>query len=185
MKSNPLQLYYPTKPYVVIQKFGNNPLDANGVPYYSRFIDTLGNPYKGHQGQDLAAAHGTPLFAICDGVAMYNTDSNGGDGVILNTDGGFDYNGAEVGFNIIYWHMCSKNDPTYPIAIPCDGNWHPVKAGQLLGYSDNTGAPNESSGDHLHLGLCPLNAQWTALDPGNGYGGCIDPTPYFLSLIHI
>ena len=168
-----LSFYLPTKPSVILQVFGANPA------YYSKFLDPNGNPIKGHMGIDFQAKHGTPIYAVCDGLAMYNCDTHGGDGIILNTGGGFDYEGGTNMFNLIFWHLCPWNDPDYPIEIPTDGNWHNVKAGQILGYADNTGAPYESTGDHLHFGLCPLNDKWLPIDPGNGYGGCIDPAPYF------
>ena len=172
-KMTQLKLYLPTKPSSINQGFGVN------AAYYARFLDAAGNPFQGHNGIDFQAAHGTPLFAVCDGQAMYNKDAHGGDGIILNTEAAYEYKGELVDFNIVYWHMCPANDPQFPIKIPCDGNWHQVKCGDILGYSDNTGAPYESSGDHLHFGLVPLDPQWNALEPLNGEGGCIDPTPYF------
>ena len=164
----PQFLYYPTKPNTLIQGFAANPA------YYARFLDKAGNPLKGHMGLDFVAAHGTPLYAVCDGLAFYATDDHGGDGIYINATP------ATGGrFYVINWHLCSKDDPHYKPLIPTDGSWTPVKAGQLIGYTDNTGAPFESSGDHLHLGLMPLSAQGAILQPSNGFGGCVDPTPYF------
>lgn len=168
-----IELFYPVKPLGVNQGFG-----VNGQ-YYQKFLDSNGNPLKGHNGVDLMAAHGTPLYAPCDGVAMYNKDEHGGDGLIVNTVKPFGYEGGTNILNIILWHLCPKDDPKFPIQIPCDGNWHAVKVGDLLGYTDNSGAPYESSGDHLHFGLVPLLDTWQVLNPGNGFGGCIDPMPYF------
>lgn len=164
----PKFLYNPTASNVINQGFGANP------DYYAKFLDTNGNPEKGHNGIDFFASHATPLYAICDGQAFYASDAHGGDGIYIFTtapDGSKYY--------VINWHLCSKDDPLYAPTIPTDGTWIQVKAGQLIGYTDNSGAPYESSGDHLHLGLMPLNAMGQTANPGNGYGGCIDPTPYF------
>jgi hypothetical protein len=82
------------------------------------------------------------------------------------------------GYTVILWHLCSKDDPQYKPLIPCDGSITKVTCGQLIGYADNTGAPFESSGDHLHLGLFVNDPTGAPLNPGNGYGGCIDPAPF-------
>lgn len=48
-----------------------------------------------------------------------------------------------------------------------------VKAGDLIGYADNTG--KYTTGSHLHFGLRPV-----LFKPDNGYNGWIDPEPYFI-----
>ncbi len=160
-------LYYPTKPMVINQGFGSN------SEYYARFLDEYGSPMLGHMGIDFFAPHATPLHAVCDGDAYYSEDSHGGDGIniISNIDGQL--------YLIINWHLCGKDDPNFKPLIPTDGTKVSVKAGDLIGYTDNSGAPFESTGDHLHLGLFPLNMNGNKLYSSNGYGGAIDPTPYF------
>ena len=52
-----------------------------------------------------------------------------------------------------------------------------VKAGHLIGYMGNTGnviGGPYSDGTHLHYGYRPAG-----YDKNNGYGGFIDPMPYF------
>lgn len=56
-----------------------------------------------------------------------------------------------------------------------------ISNGDLIGYADNTGA---STGDHLHFALkpCAKGEDWGTFYnvlQNNGYGGAIDPTPYF------
>ncbi len=169
-----LELFYPVKPYQVNQVFGGNP------DYYARFHDRFGNPEKGHMGIDLQAPHGTPVYAACDGMAHFEKDDHGGEGMIIHTDT-LEYKGNQATYNVINWHLCGDTDPKYPSPIKTDGNSYRVKAGDLIGYADNTGAPFESSGDHLHFGLCPFDLSGNAIEAHNGFNGCIDPAPYFNS----
>jgi murein DD-endopeptidase MepM/ murein hydrolase activator NlpD len=129
-------------------------------------------------GTDFIAPHGTPVFAPCDGLAFYLTDSHGGDGIYVRPTETFEYKNWDAYANVIHWHLCSKDDPQYKPLIPTDGSQVPVKRGQLIGYSDNSGAPFESSGDHLHWGLLPTDVQGNPIEPDNGFGGCIDPMGY-------
>lgn len=162
-----LELFRPVDPYHLNQAFGANP------EYYARFKDALGNPEKGHMGMDLMAMHGQSVYATVDGMATYTTDSHGGEGVYIFTDL-LEYANGTCNFNVINWHMIGDTDPQYPKPFSAKQ----VKAGDLIGYADNTGAPFESSGDHLHLGLQPVDPKGRSLFVDNGFGGCIDPAPY-------
>jgi murein DD-endopeptidase MepM/ murein hydrolase activator NlpD len=155
-------LLIPVSPLSVNQPFGVN------AAYYGKFVDAAGNPEKGHPGMDLKAVHGQPVYAAHDGDAIYIKDAHGGEGVWIFGNG----------FATIYWHLIGDTDPAYALPIPFDGKRHPVKAGDLIGYADNTGAPFESSGDHLHFGLILIDQYGTIMNQGNGYSGCIDPQPY-------
>ncbi len=159
-------LKYPVYPIHVNQGFGANPA------YYAKFLDAQGNPEKGHMGIDFQASHGQPVYAAHDGYAFYvGPDEHGGDGIYIrgkDTDGSY--------YTTIYWHLCSKDDPQYAPLVLSGIN---VKQGDLIGYADNSGAPFESSGDHLHFGLAPCNQNGEFLNPSNGYGSCIDPQPFF------
>lgn len=134
---------------------------------------------KGHDGIDFHAPHGTPVYAAHDGLAQYQVDEHGGDGFLITTEQIFDYSGSHAYFRSMYWHLCAANDLQYPPKLATDGSLVRVKAGDLIGYADNTGAPYESSGDHLHFGLMPLYAQGTLIEAKNGFNGRIDATPYF------
>lgn len=165
-----IELYYPAKPFFVRQPFGANP------ERYSQFLDQNGNPQKGHMGVDLLGIHGTPVYSPVNGTAKFVRDSHGGEGLYILTDDWYDYEGQQVKFTIILWHMIGDTDPKFPNLIPVSKQ---VKIGELVGFADNTGAPYESSGDHLHLGLYPSNIYGNFLLVSNGYNGGIDPLPYF------
>lgn len=159
-------LYYPVKQPINQQNlFGANP---------SEYLPLKQN---GHPGNDFEAPSGTPLYAPCDGDAFYTTDSDGGDGIWIRTP-----SNAAPQFNVILWHLFPKGTASYPFQIPTDGSVTPVKAGQLLGYTDNSGYPKESTGPHLHLGVMPCDSTGAALSPKNGFDGCVDPAPYFNGL---
>lgn len=152
-------LYYPISPIAINQPFG-----ANELYYESKFGQ------KGHPGIDFAASHGLPVYAAHDGQAIYIKDAHGGEGIWL-------FGGDYI---TIYWHLIGDTDTNFPPPILFNNNGvrTPVTRGQLIGYADNTGAPFESSGDHLHFGLM-LAANDVPLDTDNGTQGCIDPQPYF------
>lgn len=156
-------LYYPVKMFAINQLFGASP------DYYAKFLDPFGNPEKGHNGLDLYATHGQPVYAAHDGQCIWIKDAHGGEGI---------YNYGN-GFVTINWHMIGDTDAYFPPPIPFDNAYHQVSAGDLIGYANNTGAPYESSGNHLHLGLAFLDAQKRFTNQDNGYGGCVNPLPYF------
>jgi len=163
-------LTLPVKPFGVNQYFGNPD------PKYKE----LGLP--GHNGMDFRATHGQPIYASHDGIASYQVDDKGGHGVVLRTKEKYEFEGVEVYFKTIYWHMVdSDKEPGYKSPIEGVGEVE-VKRGDIIGYADNTGF---SSGDHLHFGLKPVakgesDWVWYNTKQNNGYLGAIDPLPYFI-----
>ena len=166
-------LFYPVgKPNLrVTNPFGANPT-VNG-----RYI------YKdmgmiGHNGIDIWATDGTPVYAAHDGIVSFASyDSNGGLGVVLLTKEPFEYVvEGEVRssyFKSIYWHL---KEGSIKVALDQD-----IKAGDLLGLADNTGVSN---GNHLHFGLKPCakgENKWTWMnsEQDNGYFGAIDPAQFW------
>lgn len=169
-----LILYFPVD-NVRNQGFGENP------DYYSKFHDQFGNPLKGHDGIDFRAPHGTPVYAALDGMIHFERDSHGGEGMSIHATQLFDnIKGYPIAMN---WHLIGDTEPDkYPSPIPTDGKSYPIRAGELIGYADNTGAPYESSGDHLHFGLFCVDEHENTLDMGNGFNGRIDPSPFFSNI---
>jgi len=168
-----MRLYYPVKPYVLLQGYGEN------AAYYAKFHDVYGNPYKGHDGFDMQATTGQAVYAAHAGMARLVTDSHGGEGIMLRSleaesDGTF--------ATTMYWHLIGDTDSKYPSPIPSDGKEYAVREGQRIGYADNTGAPFESTGTHLHFGLYFSGPNGIALNQSNGFNGRVDPAGYFTGI---
>jgi hypothetical protein len=171
-----LELYYPIKPWIVTQKFG----ETAYLSFYKENKVIL----SGHNGIDLAAIHGQPIYAAHDGWAYYEIDAGQGHGVVLRTDKEFEYEDRNVFFKTIYWHMCNPDkEPKYasPVRNATLNNPIYVKRGDIIGYVNSTGL---STGDHLHFGIKPVaktgepNNTWYNFEQNNGMYGAIDPTPY-------
>ena len=172
---NKLSLFWPVTPATI-----NQPWGVNGDYYQKNGINILG-----HNGIDFRTDHGQPIYATHDGYAYFETDMNQGEGVVIVSDQMFDLpNGTSSFIKTIYWHMCdAANEPLFasPITVTnIQGQGQRVKAGDVIGYADNTGF---STGDHLHFGLKPClkgedGSYYNPLQT-NGYFGCIDPTPFF------
>jgi len=162
-----LKLKRPLKEWYVTQKFGN------------KNAELYGN--AGHNGIDLRASHGTPIYASHDGFASYQVDGGGGHGVVIITDKEYEYGNSQCFFKTIYWHMVDPlKEPKYKSPIADKTGFIPVKTGDLIGYADNTG---KSTGSHLHFGLKPVVkgenwGTWFNLEQNNTYFGAIDPEPY-------
>lgn len=136
-------LFLPFSPYTVNEGYG-----------YSEWRKSPTNPTGLHDGIDLAAAQGTPLYATTSGRVIIYSSVSGGNGVdIVRPDG-----------NIVRaWHL-SRFDVT---------NGQHVNAGDLIGLSGGAkGTPGagNSTGAHLHWGT-KVNGKW--VDPFT-----LDPVPF-------
>lgn len=147
-------LIYPVSG-VISQGFGAN------AGFYS---DPKYGGIKAHNGIDFGTNHGWTIYASHDGTATYEVDPAGGCGVVIvSTDGTF---------KTIYWHLCPASDEKFK--SPVVGKTLKVETGDIIGYSDNTGA---STGDHLHWGL-KFCVDGQTISYNNGYNGAVDPMPY-------
>jgi len=129
----------------ITQLFGENP------QLYKKW------GFPGHNGVDYGIPNGTPINSAAAGTISQVSFENGGYGnyvKIAHKDGSRNY-------YTYYAHLAS--------ATVAAGQ--KVKAGQLIGYSNNTGA---STGPHLHFGL-KIDGESPA------YKGYVDPMPYFTS----
>jgi murein DD-endopeptidase MepM/ murein hydrolase activator NlpD len=155
------------------QFFGENPV------LYGRF------GLKGHNGIDLVAPHGSPLYAVEDATVV----------AVKNDPAGF---GKHI--RIISHGTGTCREWTYGHCATIDVAVNDkVVAGQKIGTMGNTGfvvsgaTPfwkfNPYAGTHLHLGLRLVKRSvdgwsypWSTvkievLDTGNGFKGSIDPVP--------
>ena len=110
----------PLKSYTITSAFG---MRVHPVLGYERM----------HEGVDMAAPKGTPIYAAKSGKVTTASFQSGGAGnyVVINHGDGF---------TSIYMHMTNY--------IVSKGQY--VKAGQVIGYVGSTGI---STGNHLHFGI--------------------------------
>ncbi len=144
----PFYLLWATDYPVITQPFGVNP------QIYHRF----GLP--GHEGVDMRALTNTNIYAAFDGVVyeVFRDAKRHAYGIHVRLR-------HRDGFKTVYAHLAK------PLVTLGDQ----VKAGQLIGKADSTGA---SSGAHLHLTLKRDGA--TARGETRYPKDIIDPTPYLV-----
>jgi murein DD-endopeptidase MepM/ murein hydrolase activator NlpD len=93
-----------------------------------------GNEYwDGHQGIDIAAGEGAPIYASDNGTVVYAGWNNNGYGNMVMIDHG-------TGYATLYAHLSAVN-------VSCAVG---VAQGQVIGYGGSTG---NSTGPHLHFEL--------------------------------
>ena len=110
----------PVKSYTLTSPFGMR-------------IHPISGKKKMHEGMDMAAPQGTPIYAAKSGKVTRTAFQAGGAGYYVSINHG-------DGFTSIYMHM------THYIVKPGDY----VKTGQVIGYVGSTGG---STGPHLHFGI--------------------------------
>ena len=109
---------------------------AKGTFWISSEFGKRKNPidgeWKDHNGIDLAAPEGTPVYAVKDGHAAYciEKDETFGNYVILTHDTGK--------MTSVYAHLSSI----------CINQYQFVRKGDIIGYVGHTG---KATGDHLHF----------------------------------
>lgn len=118
----------------------------------------------GHQGVDIGAGFGTPLYAVADSLVVKtgDTGTGGGIGTVLKP-----LNGPDI--VVVYWHQ-EKLAPKV--------KQQTVKAKDLIGYAGNTSssqipAKRSDMGPHLHIGIGVRNPAeavnlWINNVPGKG-----------------
>ena len=110
----------PVKSYTLTSAFGMR-------------VHPISGKWKMHNGVDMAAPQGTPIYAAKSGKVTKTAFQAGGAGYYVTINHG-------DGFTSVYMHMthCIVSPGTY------------VNAGQVIGYVGSTGG---STGPHLHFGI--------------------------------
>lgn len=174
-----MRIYRPVKTNRIGQTFGQNlACETNDGKIISAISDgacpsgsVLFYPkigLKGHNGYDLGAYRGEPIYHCgdFDGWLIPHYDGNGGIGVDVVSNAPQDLGGEKHFVKIRQWHLLSVV-----------GNYgKKVKMGDLIGYADNTGY---SAGDHDHIGGKKCDKDGNSIDKWNGYYGAFDITPYW------
>ena len=183
-----LQLFYPIKPWLVGQKFGDSLActeNTPDVPITKRKIITKVNGVcpagyielypllgmKGHPGIDVQAYSGQPVYASIDGkVREVQTEPERGLGVGIVSHKRYEMGvSGEHYIKVRDWHFKGIN-----VSLGQE-----VKVGDLIGWADNTGL---SSSDHLHDELKPVEFEADGnhynTEQSNEYYGAINSAPY-------
>ena len=137
---------YPLATVRITQGFGGN------AEYYKQFGQV------GHNGIDMGANAGTPVYAADDGTIAF--EGWGQNHSWMGTPAGIcvliNHGGSYAGYAHLQETVVSKGQA--------------VSKGQVIGYVGSTGA---ATGPHLHFEMLPLSPNFK-----NGYAGRINPMPY-------
>ena len=142
-------------------------------PTITQIFGSRPNVYKqfgldGHNGLDLRAIEGVPVFAGFEGKVQVKNDGEAGYGLHVKLRSS--YRAKEM----VYGHL-SK------VFIK---DTEEVHMGDLIGQTGNTGF---STAPHLHTGLrfiVPRSGDvfgWEVLDYDNGYKGWVDPSQFMIN----
>ena len=106
------------------------PMEYTDISPYGMRVHPIYGDYRMHEGADMGAPQGTPIFAPRSGVVYQSGyQSSYGYHVIIDHDGGY---------RTEYYHMVDQPPVT---------TGEQVKPGQIIGYCGSTG---DSTGPHLH-----------------------------------
>ncbi len=120
----------------------------------SAYGDTWGAPRSGgrkHEGVDMIAPRGVPIYAVASGFATFKSNTLGGNAVSLVGDNGTRY---------YYGHLDSY-----------DGSSRPVFQGEIIGYNGDTGNARFST-PHLHFEIHPGGGLAVNPYPSMRIAGC-------------
>jgi murein DD-endopeptidase MepM/ murein hydrolase activator NlpD len=147
-KQRPFYLLWPTDFPVITQEFRANP------EVYGRF------GFPGHEGVDFRARPNTNIYACADGVVyrVHKNPDNHPYGIHVRIQ-------HDHGYKTVYSHFAK--------ALVSNGQM--IKAGDIIGKADSTGA---SVGSHLHLTLKRDGA--TERGETDYPKDVIDPTPFLV-----
>jgi hypothetical protein len=146
-----IKLLLPVRDVFITQPFGLN---------FNDFYQQMG--LKAHPGIDFRAKRGCKITTAHDGIVSWC--GNGRDGGI-----GIELWNQKQGFKTFYYHHL-ENGKKIQKGVK-------ISAGEGISLADNTG--KYTTGDHEHFEFYFVDGSGNTLDKGNGYGGSVDPAPYF------
>jgi murein DD-endopeptidase MepM/ murein hydrolase activator NlpD len=125
----------------------------------------IGFGLEGHEGLDIRALNGTPVFAMADGVVslVQPNPASGPYGVQVRLKHQF----GQDEYTTVYAHFTKESIKVAQGEV--------VPRGKVLGLADNTG---NSSGAHLHITLKHTGKG----SPWMHVSDIVNPTPYFPDL---
>lgn len=138
------------------------PLQYNSIRKNSA-ANTFGMVREGgkraHQGWDLLAYPGTPVYAVADGTIKF-ANPRGDYGLLIVQE--FSFRGRT--YYAAYAHLSRQCVTSYAAELP-------VGMGEIIGWTGNSGNASTMRGDdqHLHFEIRTVEL------PGHGLGGRVDP----------
>jgi len=151
-----IKLGLPLRHIFCTQPFGSQ-FYQNDKKFYGEIVPGL----IAHNGLDFRAFNGFECYAAHDGVVTWaGEDAKGGISINLTSTT------KGEGFYTVYYHLKS-------VMVKVGDK---VNRGRMIGECDNTGIYTTRS--HLHFGL-KRTFNGATINKDNGYGGAIDPSPYF------
>jgi murein DD-endopeptidase MepM/ murein hydrolase activator NlpD len=141
-----------------------------GGSFQRKKSTTGAGSYLAHEGIDLSAAGGTPVYACADGVVAHVGDyrkefpnvASGGYGLYIRI--------RHKGFDTVYAHLSAQRVSIGQV----------VKLGAVIG---NVGTTGNSTGNHLHWEVRLTKPDGTYdMVPGSIYNACVDPIIFFAGL---
>lgn len=140
----------------VTQPFGVN---------YADFYKELG--MLGHNGHDLRADAGTPVFAAHNGMITWAGEKDGYGIHIRILSDPLWIDGIVVRIETVYGHLKVSFVKQHTF----------ISAETVIGETDNTG--KYTTADHLHFGVRPVYELYKDDIHQNGYAGYVDPTAMY------
>ncbi len=185
--ANTPRLYYPVRPFVVNQHFGDNipcvqhfglptqkvvdGTDNHTCPVgYDKLYQHFG--MTGHNGVDLEAGEQNVYAAAAGTVIEIQSVPSRGLGMGILSETPYDLGASGIHYiKLRYWHLKS-----FVITVGSK-----LREGDLIGVTDNTGY---SSADHLHFELCPMDLDQGGhpfyANPIGSIASAINPEPFFI-----
>lgn len=142
---------WPLNNFTITQGFGGN------ADYYKRYGQA------GHNGIDMGAGVGKPVYAADEGTVAFEGWGKSGDPGLAG------WMGDAAGICILINHVGSYGGYAHLLRTVVNKG-QKVSKGQLIGFVGATGA---ADGSHLHFEMLPLSPNFA-----NGYAGRINPLPF-------